>query len=438
MFYVPPAHRAMLIAAIGSLFGAFAPDAEPIVITGAMVPGLIGTPISSLRVTAADGLAMPFQVDEVTAEHEFVCDHGVSSNAAEGNGVLDSLDEIVFLWEDAAVAREPAGDIKEQSGKITLIVSHGDAKRRVIVSSDRSIPMSPAHYIEYDHAAEKLTTPYYYAVFGHRRFHFVKAGVRDFTSGGFIDLTNELRIDIVVRLLWGIIPVHYTENSIVCEVERFKVGPIRLIRRGDFHLNLGLGIKGSQAAVNQICYPQVVSVPVSVHLPIRFKSVCSEAYIEMAPGITPSGRDYSFTVPGKGISLSFRSYTVIDTLVPVIPDNRFFKVDDGNRGFGWLLKTSMNDSYLSNSGFVFNMPSHRTGIGDCGYRLGLRDLPRGVYDIANWVVFSSRGASHLQTECEAVLTPATIVRIGAATVYRNALERSGTGLARTGSKKKQE
>ena len=46
--------------------------------------------------------------------------------------------------------------------------------------------------MNYDEKSETVTTPFYYATFGHDRFHFVKAGVRDFTGAAYIDLTDEL------------------------------------------------------------------------------------------------------------------------------------------------------------------------------------------------------------------------------------------------------
>ena len=101
-----------------------------------------------------------------------------------------------------------------------------------------------------------------------------------------------MRVKIYLRALWGLLPITYSENNIVCEVKRFKVGPIRLIRRGDFHLNLGLWMKGSHAAVNQLCYPDMVKVPVYVHVPIRFNSFFSRAYIEMTPVIHEQARNY--------------------------------------------------------------------------------------------------------------------------------------------------
>lgn len=388
--------------------------------TGSMIPGLMGKPLNAIRVFGESGKPIPFQIDEVTAEGEYVLPLGEEPNIDQGNGVLDSLDEIVFLWEDAAEhGASPLPDVDE----IAVELSHEEEKRTVFLALDASLPVSEMRYIEYRHNNETLTTPYFYAVFGRDRFHFVRAGVRDFAAERYVDLTNELRIEIYLRMFWGLIPVRYTEESIVCVVKRYKVGPVRLIRRGDFHLNVGLGVKGSRAAVNQVCYPQLVCVPVQVHLPVRFKSFFRQAYIEMSPVITPRGRDFTFNVPKWDIRFPMKGSAAIDTLVSIVPRDIFFKVDNGRLGYGWLLQTNIPHRLLEGSGFVFQRPSPRGGIGHCGFHLTLQDLPRGYYDIVNWVLFSRGGADRLEAQTRRISSPAAITVSGGSPSHRNALSK---------------
>ena len=72
---------------------------EPIVLTGAMFPKLLGKPIDQIRIIDHTGNAIPFQIDEVTPDNEYVCPMGKEPNS--GNGKLDAADEIVFLRDDA-------------------------------------------------------------------------------------------------------------------------------------------------------------------------------------------------------------------------------------------------------------------------------------------------------------------------------------------------
>ena len=386
--------------------------AEPIVVRGELMQALLGTPVGTIRVTDLYGHPIPFQIDEVVEEGEYVCPLGEEPNTEAGNGVLDSADELVFLSRDASVVDSVPGDdsavVRDSTG-VVLYVTRSGSLRAVRVTSDPSVGLSPVRYVEYDHAVQRVRTDQYTAAFGRDRFHFMQAGIRGGGGDeGYLLLTNELRVEIQLRAFWGLVPISYTEDNLVCLVKRYKAGPVRLIRRGDFHLNLGLGIKGSRAAVNQMCYPDLVCVPVRVHLPVRFRSFFREAYIEMTPVINERGAGYAFNVPSQGISLALDTTTQLDTLVQVVPDNTFFRVDNGTHGYGWLLRSTIERMHLGGSGYVLATPSERGGIGHCGFRLALTDLPRGYYTITNWVVFAT-GVDELSATYQAIAAPSTIV-----------------------------
>ena len=376
---------------------------EPIIITGGMVPAFLGKPIDHLRVVDRNNKAIPFQIDQVLADDDYVCPSGKEPN--KGSGALDSADEIVFLWEDADTNLACDTDtsvLKSDSAKRSrserVSIEHPSQKRCVYFTDDPDIPLSPVHYINYDPNKETFSTPCYRGAFGRNRFHFINASVKDFARDSFFQLTNELRVKIYLRALWGLVPLTYSENNIVCLVKRYKLGPVRLIRRGDFHLNLGLWVKGSHAAVNQLCYPDMVKVPVYLHLPVRFKSLFGQAYIEMTPVINDSARHFSFRVPQNDILFSFNGSRKIDTLVPINPNHSFMTVDNGAAGYGWVLEANMQEAYLGGSGYVFCRPTDRAGLAHCGYRLAVRDLPKGYYLITNWVLFSRSGAAAFALE----------------------------------------
>ncbi|MCL2182349.1 MAG: hypothetical protein FWB85_02620 [Chitinispirillia bacterium] len=381
-----PAHASTLtiIITLTALTLAAVPAASaPAVITGKDLPHLIGKPIASIRVLNISGEAIPFQIDEVTADGEYILDMGEKPNTADGNGLLDERDEIVFLWSDASKIPPPDS---RPAGLVKL--TRGTSSRAVVIKEDTSVKLSEKMYIDYNHETQRVSTPYYYASFAPNRFHFVRAGIKNFSTGKYTDLTNELRVEILLKTLFGLIPIRYTENNIVCLVRRYKTGPIRLIRRGDFHLNLGLGVKGSKAAVNQLCYPQAVKVPVYVNLPIRFRTLFGQAHIEMTPVIREAGRPFTFAVPSENLSFAVDG-NPIDTLHAAVPAGRLFSLRDGAAGYGWLLNTTMAPEYLSGSGFLLRRPSSgRGGIAECGFRLTVRDVPKGSYYITNWVLFS--------------------------------------------------
>jgi len=365
---------------------AFCAAASPVIITGKELPKLLGKPVNSLRVLDFKGNAVPFQVDQVTSSDEYVLSDGDRPNTHEARMEFGEKDEIVFLWDDAELYSD--NHPIEKDGGEFVVLSRGKNRRAVIIRSDSSIPLSKKRYIEYDHEKQRITTPYYYADFGKNRFHFVKAGIMNPQTNKYVDLTNELRVEILLRAAWGLIPVRYSEDNIVCLVRRYKAGPVRLIRMGDFHLDLGMGLKGSKAAVNQVCYPQMVEVPVNVNLPVRMRTFFSQAYIEMTPVLRVEGSTLNFSAQDKSFTFSI-SGDKIDTLYNAVPDGKFFTVSNSSLGYGWLLSTNMNPANLDGSGFVMRRPSKRRGgIAECGFRLAVRDVPKGSYHISNKVFFS--------------------------------------------------
>jgi hypothetical protein len=379
-----------------------------------MVPELVGASVASLRVVKSTGDPIPFQVDEITDAGEYVCPEGEKPNGDEADGKLDRQDEIVFLWEDADSGDTSGADIgqePETNRSVLVTITRGNAKRRVWIADDPELQLSTTSYCDYDNAQQYLRTPYYYARFCPDRFHFTQAGVMDFATGSYIDLTKELRVEIMLKILWGLIPIRYTENSMVCHVKRYKAGPVRLIRRGDFYLKLGFGIKASKAIVYQMCYPQIVKVPVNVSIPMRLKSFLGDAYIEMTPVICEKVADKSFhfLIPGIGYFCDFSSGRAsIDTLIRTMPDNGYV-VSNGRQGYGWITHVEVDSSLLSGSGYIMRRPSKRRGgMAECGLRLTVRDLPKGNYNVVNWVIFSKHSLDSGGRDLMSVLEPAAI------------------------------
>ncbi len=398
---------------------------EPIVIKGFSVKELLGTPIEKIRFCTRDYQPVVFQIDEVTVDGEYVCSQGEKPNSDSGNGILDSLDELVFLWEDC----QPLSEVDSsglEDNLVGLRVTRAKEIREIYICKDGSVPVSSKCYMYYDHGTRMLRTPWYYAEFGLDRFHFVKAGVKKGDGDRYIDLTNELRIEILLRALWGLIPIRYSEDNMVCLVKRFKTGPLRLIRRGDFHLNLGLGLRGSRAVVNQICYPQIIKVPVYVHAPVRFGSFFRDAYIEMTP-VLKDAPGFCFRIPSADFSRKVSGGQQSDTMIYLMPNNEFMAVSNDNMGYGWVLKADIADQYLKNSSFIYRKPSLRQGSADCGFRLNIHNLPKGYYEITNWIFFQSGNFAGFKDEFKSVLEPAIVSthngsnpnELGASSVYKN-------------------
>ena len=385
--------------------------AEPIIINGKMVPDLIGQPVSHIRIINGNGECIPFQVDECTEEGEYFCDKGKNPNSDSANGILDPYDEIVFLKNDCdECSRKSTEHLDDKKNRPIheLHIDMNGSCRKIYCTVDSTMALSEKKYITYNHEDEYLQTNRYYAQFGKDRFYFRRAGIIDPKGNSWIHLTRELRVEIMLKALWGLLPIHYTEESMVCYVQRFKVGPVRLIRRGDFHLNIGLGVRGSRAAVNQICYPELVQVPVKVHVPFRLGTLFKEAWIEVTPVIDSAGIPFSFLIPNCEYVERTDDTVRCDTLIPCRPDKNYFAVMKDRLGIGWVLTTTIDSSLTKESGYVARKPSSRNGPAEYGYRLQLRDLPGGYYAITNWVMFTEQSQRQLKQTFNAITHPVTI------------------------------
>jgi hypothetical protein len=364
--------------------------AEPVVLTGSMVKDLCGTPLTSIRICSSNLEAIPFQIDELTQSGFYVCPQGVEQNADSSNGILDTWDEIAFLTEDCP--SENSDSIIRSGSFIYYPVRLGTENnfKTIYITNDSTIRYSTVRYLSYNHDKQLVETPFYYAKFGKDRFHFTSAGLFDSEKKGYYNLTGTLSITIFLKALWGLIPIRYTEENMYCFVNRYKVGPVRLIRGGNFHLKLGMGLKGSHAYVNQICYPQLVKVPTQVHVPIRFRALFSEAYIEMIPLLNHL-KAFDFTISEVNYTKNLFDLSHVDTVINYNPNNGHMVVTNGKSGYVWKLETNINDSLLNGSGFVVRQPSKReTANIDCGYKLIIKDLPKGYYTITNWILFSNK------------------------------------------------
>jgi len=384
-------------------------DSQPVVIKGEMLREVCKTPVSSIRLCTSKRESIPFQVDELTFTGNYICDQGDSPNADSANGIIDLQDEIVFLLEDCEVF-DSMNVPPDLPGAFYYAVKIKSKPQRVIyVTNDTSVHISSKRYIDYDHNKQYVRTPFFYAQFGRDRFHFIKAGVWNPQTLQYANLTNELAIKIYLRALWGLIPIHYNEDNLICIVTRYKCGPVRLIRGGNFHLNLGMGIKGSNAYVNQICYPQVVRVPVNVHVPIRFRMFFREAFIEMSPVIR-NVDSFQLRIPSLNICNVLSDNKRTDTLLLHNPNNDFYSVTDGKIGYGWILQAKIDNKYLNGSGFIIRKPSYRDSLcSECGFRMAIRDLLKGRYEINNWVSFSTGTYSSIVDLSSFIQTPTEIL-----------------------------
>ena len=282
---------------------------ELVSISGAQLPFLLGTSIGSMRLLqyrASSGTwsPVPFQTDERDGGESFL---------AEGNGILDSNDEIVFMAADAGdpadstVWPEHTPGIDQDRYRITLIDSvAGEEAGEFTLYTDPALPVSDAVYIDYYAAEDRVETDLYMLRHGSSGFQedlFLKA-----SAGGdsidFLDrqklrlkLTLDLGVlghkDVVVKeqmdedidIIPGLLKAHIRSRKKDVEA---VTGSVRVIRY------LTLEVTFSASFLNDIVYK------------LPFTTVCTAAYTAWLTGemAVPEIREDDFTADMKEMRLS--------------------------------------------------------------------------------------------------------------------------------------
>ncbi len=405
----------------------FALHGEPIVITGALLPMLCGKPLHTIRVLDSDNKPIPFQIDEISPEGEYICDKGESPNTNLSNGILDSRDEIAFLTNNLLPVDSLAQkrDYKKNAATSDIFVEASNKRTYLIrIVSKSTFPLSSDHTITYDPVKDLVETPWYFAQFDKGKFHFLQAGIKSSGSEHYQNIAGLLHVNIFFKTLIGNFKFQLNQDNLDCPVKRYKIGQIRLIKRGDFSLHLSFLFRVSKAAVNQICYAQMVCVPVSLHAPIRFKSFFSEAYIEMAPAITQAGDGFTYAIPSIHASFVVGAKKTPAHVIKTNPNHvaaTFFK---DSLGYTWYLDAGIDSIFLRESSFFLRRSGLASNQTECGYKLSINDLPIGRYPIVNWIFFA-----HSNEDLAESIRPLSVP----ATIYANGIkETNGLIRARIG------
>lgn len=249
---------------------------EPVIVTGAQVPDLLGAPVGELFAFAFfSGVAQPvvIQIDERASSGLYV--------PAE-DGLLDTNDEIVLLAGEAGEQQEnPA----ITAGETVVLPAYEFMIRDPLEGGQgwvylyRSTLLSGAglDYVTYDGGSDRIASPGVYQI-GFDALH----GFRDeiFLGGNPTDLLDrdKLRVAGVVPLPFPLPDLAFDLNEEDLSLANVAVldGPVRVTRVA----TLTLSGDGAQVINVMHAYPHLVMQPISVTLP------AAEVQIELAQFLT--------------------------------------------------------------------------------------------------------------------------------------------------------
>lgn len=255
----------------------------PIVITGKQIPNAARFPIATYRLfrTDANGLAVsiPFQIDEINGDGDYVLDQGKDTTANTGNGIFDLQDELSFMGDDVGPAVEPK-KWSSAAPNITyeLKVAHptanpmGPQVGAVYVGIYFSTPpaLSTKKYVVFNRADALVHTSRYKYQFDPKNWLVAKSV--EVAKSDTLPIEYEPVLDSTTFYMKGdlkyFITVEANHRSIDSELESWHSGPIRSIIRVSFYYRL-LKLKIELGMYTEISFfSNAVYLPAVIYNPI--------------------------------------------------------------------------------------------------------------------------------------------------------------------------
>jgi hypothetical protein len=225
----------------------------PIVIPGKQVNPVLRYPLGSYRIfrSSPSGKAevIPFQIDEVNDDTDYVLDQGTRVTADTGNGIFDGQDELSFMGDDVGPLIEPTqwpttrphivfelrvrnpngNPMGPPVGAVYVGVFFGNAP-----------PLNPKKYVVFNRKEALVHTSRYRYQFDQK--NWLVARKVEVSKTNKQPPEYEPVLDTTTFYLKGdlkyFITVEANHRSIESELEAWKSGPIRSIVRVSFYYKI--------------------------------------------------------------------------------------------------------------------------------------------------------------------------------------------------------
>lgn len=273
---------------------------EPVILKGADLPALVGSPIDKIRVYAkrnGSWRVIPFQIDEMSYKRGKKKLQYVFPPASDSNPYFDDDDELVFLFSDMGeqgVSGEP--DLgQKKTVKVEMRNPSDDRKSYAyILLFDNPPPLSSVDYVSYESSTGKVSARGYtvgYPEYDDLFFNYLAVPQsRGGTGENFVD-TFKVRANgrVIVQLfVYDVTNADY-RNRAVGTID----GPVRVIRRVKVESN-GIIFRVHKDFVNLYYYPDWFSMDVPLKMGVRGPTVTYQADASFSVDLNSSGKGMFF------------------------------------------------------------------------------------------------------------------------------------------------
>jgi len=273
---------------------------DPVIVKGALFPDLLGKKIADMRLLASPKGSLeviPFQIDEMDKESNFILPSGKYANPEDSNGLLDEQDEILFMARDSGHRVGPVvwSEAAETHYEITLTDPLDGSRSWCYLAwyAEAPPPLSHDDYIHYrpdepgpHEGPEKkfctLWSEYYTLGYCVMRPYFDKSdypeecGVAHHhnsqgEAAGYdsTDYRDRFKVRTRMRFLFGLLNLGLDESGVVYYEEAYKDGAIRHISLFQVKQRFALGIEAPGTRSTLIFYDTFAYLPLTIRIPFN-------------------------------------------------------------------------------------------------------------------------------------------------------------------------
>lgn len=276
---------------------------DGVVVTGDLLPELIGAPLEQIRVLAEEQgrlVAIPFQVDEMTPDRRaFILPEGPKSNRELSDGVFSMQDEAAFMAKDLGGrvdrAAWPEGAVQAVEVEIVDPLDWTRAWAYLFAFPKPPAPAS-ADYVIWDAQRGEVRTACYINGYppGGKAIYFSRILGQPPEFGSGMDYVDRMKLRFHFEALWGLVAFDGNEDSAGQRILGEKDGPVRVLRKGQVYYQLPFGMKYNAGGTLQIYWESFGQGPVELEMPGGVSAVLREAMMISTADLSPEALGMRF------------------------------------------------------------------------------------------------------------------------------------------------
>ncbi len=274
---------------------------DPVLIQANAFPSLTQGTLGNYRLFACTGdkfAPIRFQIDEMTEAGDYIFPYGKKNNKKQSNNILDNQDVLLFMAHDAGDrVQETFWPENVSKGVEIEVMDPIDNTRSWVYFFffEKNPPplCSLPDYFNYDYDTETLWSEYWKAqyiitedgkhtTFPKKQYTLEKGGG---TGENYMD---RLKVRTVLKLFFGKIVLRIDEENLGSDVLAWIQGPIRVVKRLEQYWKGPLNMKLARATSDVQFYETMSTVPVSINIPFKVKSIVTSAVLRFGTDYAPS------------------------------------------------------------------------------------------------------------------------------------------------------